>query len=343
MNNTDNSKKLPISGKKRNIQHIIGDEGVRILKSLLPHGWVPRDYSNDYGIDLGVELFEECGEEFYITQGEHLFFQVKATTSLNKGKIKIYNRYNVEKTNDEDRNHYVIREVVKYSIDTNLISTVEKMGTAIPVLLAVVDVGNKKVYFVCLNDYIEKIIYPTEVDLSQKKKLTINIPIENCINDKYGRELLEWYGKRAKLYALFNKVHYQVSEQENLIGTEYYNQSIFFLSRLYKLDVWSACRYFSELNDVKLDMDCFFERGLIPQQEKVLQSMIDKGEDVDSPIWNNSLCLEDVSFRVCCKYTSLSIIWQRLDNLSRIFEEDNKEFYLPSFYFYTTPKYRRIH
>ena len=82
-------------GKKRPVQHVIGERGVDIVKKCFPKEWVVREYTPDYGIDLSVELFSPY-ENSFITNGEHIFFQVKATTELQRQRIGISERRNVE-------------------------------------------------------------------------------------------------------------------------------------------------------------------------------------------------------------------------------------------------------
>lgn len=74
-------------GKKRPAQHITGEKGVNILKELFPDEWAVREYTPDYGIDLDVELFDDLGNDVYITKGEHVLFQVKGTEKLNKNNL----------------------------------------------------------------------------------------------------------------------------------------------------------------------------------------------------------------------------------------------------------------
>ena len=80
------------------------------------------------------------------------------------------------------------------------------MGSAVPVILAVVDVITKDACFVCLNDYIEKIIVPKNENYIEQASKTIYVPLCNKINDENGMRAIEWYAKRPKLYALFNKL-----------------------------------------------------------------------------------------------------------------------------------------
>ena len=101
-------------GKKRPLAHIKGENGVQILKRHLPNEWVPREYVPDYGIDLSVELFSPT-EGGYITKGEHVFFQVKATDSIEKVQHKIYPRKNVEKEYRKSSGTPVEIEAIKYT------------------------------------------------------------------------------------------------------------------------------------------------------------------------------------------------------------------------------------
>lgn len=77
-------------GKRRSKNHIIGESGVDILRSLLPKEWVMREYTADYGIDLDIELFEECHDDIYTTKGEHVLFQVKTTNHIEVKDLKVY-------------------------------------------------------------------------------------------------------------------------------------------------------------------------------------------------------------------------------------------------------------
>ena len=45
---------------KRPIQHVVGDQGSRILQSSIPAAWVYRDLEGkgDYGVDGEIEIFE---------------------------------------------------------------------------------------------------------------------------------------------------------------------------------------------------------------------------------------------------------------------------------------------
>ena len=319
-------------GKKRPKQHIIGEKGVEILIELFPNEWAVREYMPDYGIDLDVELFDDLGNNVYMTKGEHVLFQVKGTEKLNKKKIKLYSRMNVEKEHQEDKTDYCTMEVIQYSIDTDLLVTVEKMGSAVPVLLCVVDIGNKEAYCVCLNDYIEKIIVPEKPDFYNQETVMINIPIENCVNTDMGKRLIEWYGKRAKLYAFFNKVNYQLRELNYSSNIEYEKLTEHFLKILCRLDVWSAVDYFPALKCAKEEIDYYLEHHNTKMGDKILNNKIARGEDIDSKIYEGTYCVGEVSFKEVILTQSLHLLWEHLCTIADIFEEDTKEAFLPSYF-----------
>ncbi len=321
-----------IKGKKRPEQHIIGENGVSVLKEIFPKEWAVREYTPDYGIDLDVELFEDLGNGIYRTLGEHVLFQVKGTKSIKKKTVKLYSRKNVEKEYKEEKSEYCVMEVVQYQIDTDLLVTVEKMGSAVPVLLSVVDLESSSAYFVCLNDYIEKILIPAKPDFYAQQTVTINIPVENCVNTTEGRHIIEWYGKRAKLYAFFNKVNYQLHELNYSSDINYKELTDHFLRILCRLDVWTAVNYFPALRIAKEEIDYYLEHHNTKAGETSLKMKTEAGEDVDSEIYEGTYCVGTVSYRHLNLVQSLHVLWDKLSITSSIFEENAKEAFLPTMF-----------
>lgn len=315
--------------KKRPIAHIRGELGVNILKRKLPIEWVAREYVPDYGIDLSIELFESY-EDNYITKGEHIFFQVKTTENIDKEILKVKSRENVEKTYDKCNDDEVYEiEVIKYNIDTALLKTVEKMGSAIPVILSVVEASTENVYFVCLNDYIEKVIIPTDVNYTQKQTKTINIPTDNIL-DKDGIKIIEWYAKRPKLYALFNKINYQQRELSYCLETDIEERIEHFLKILMRLDAWSACAYFPIMRSIKEEIEYYIENGTTKEEENSVRGSIERGIDVDEAVWENHYFTRLASLQECYHITSLVSLWNKLANLGDLFEDVTKEAFLPT-------------
>lgn len=272
------------SGKKRSENQIIGESGIDILRSLLPKEWVIRKYEFDYGIDLEVELFEKINEKTYITKGEHVLFQVKTTNNFIIKKKKVYD------SNSKKKNSFKC-DVVKYPLDTDLISTVERMGSAVPVLLCLIDNVGREGYFVCLNDYIDKILIPEIPNYKKQKTVTINIPIENKISS--GKRTIEWYGKRAKLYAFFNLINCQKRDLQYISDCNIEQIIDCFIKKICRLDVWDA----NMLSMFKEKIDYYQEHKSTKQADNLIRQAIERGMDVDDCAYESPYCMEEVSFR----------------------------------------------
>ena len=310
-------------GKRRSENQIIGESGIDILRSLFPKEWVIREYTADYGIDLDVELFEECNDGVYITKGEHVLFQVKTTNNIEVKDLKVYSNAGADNC---------IFKVVKYPLDTALLATVEKMGSAVPVLLCLVDNVEKEGYFVCLNDYIDKILISQKPDYDRQGTVTINIPIENRISS--GTVAIEWYGKRAKLYSFFNIVNCQ---KRDLLYTSDCNleQMVeIFLNRICRLDIWSDQR----LKLFKEQIDYYIEHHSTKQADIIINNAIERGENVDEPIWEGTYCMGEVSFRHATQIQELHRLWDQMCIISDMYETDYREAYLPTYYWFIVNK-----
>lgn len=284
-------------GKRRSENQIIGESGIDILRSLFPKEWVIREYTADYGIDLDVELFEECNDGVYVTKGEHVLFQVKTTNDIEVKDLEVYS-----KTKSDN----CIFKVVKYPLDTALLATVEKMGSAVPVLLCLVDNVEREGYFVCLNDYVDKILISQKPDYDRQGTVTINIPIENRISS--GKFAIEWYGKRAKLYSFFNLVNCQ---KRDLLYTPDCNleQMVeMFLNRICRLDIWSD----KMLELFKEQIDYYTEHHSTKQADIIINNAIERGENVDEPIWEGTYCMGEVSFRHATQIQELHRLWDQM-------------------------------
>jgi Domain of unknown function (DUF4365) len=204
--------------KRRVFQHIMEDESHVVVRVILPEQWVVRRYSPDYGIDCQVEIFEyiDAEKKKADTLGEMFFVQLKSIDATEIATITVEERLNVEKPAAFDEGGAKERrqiEVLKLTLDTDELMTVESMGAALPVLLFVVALDTERVFYVCLNDYIDKILLPENPDYKSLGSKAIYIPIQNEITDEKASFLpLRHYAIRAKLYAAFSKFAYQEHE-----------------------------------------------------------------------------------------------------------------------------------
>lgn len=317
-------------GKQRCNSQILGEKAVKILKDLFPTEWVTREFTPDYGLDLAVELFEPY-KNGYLSTGEHIYFQVKGTEHIKLGTKKIYDRKNIEKIAYSQKVNPSKIDVVKFPIDTSLLRTVEKMGSAVPVLLIVVDVKQTIAYYVCLNDYIEKVIIPEKPNYYKQDKIVINIPTENSIQNSTDVMPIEWYAKRAKLFALFSKANYQKIELAYIDDKNLVENIFHFAKIIRRFDVWKAEKYFKALQAVREDLDYFLANKTLPAVEQTIHKHKVNSDDVDSPIWTTNYSFNEISYSDAALSKELRHLWDRICNCGRIFEDIAKEWFLPTY------------
>ncbi len=231
--------------KKQSEQHIIDREGEKLLRAKLPQHWLLRDYRPDYGLDFTIETFKtglaaDGKLKTYETLGEHVFVQLKSVAEPAPASLTLYGRGNVEKAPEQlDRNDKVADvDTYRFSLETSELVTVERMGIGVPVLLVIADLANERCSFVCLNDYIDKILIPRHADYRDKASRTIHVPVRNEIGSDMGQVALRWYAKRPKLLAAFQRFTYQYSELHRAEGGDWRGLANYFARRNAAYDFW---------------------------------------------------------------------------------------------------------
>src|SRR5699024_5338478 len=107
-------------------------------------------------------------------------------------------------------------EVVKYSLDTATLLTVETMGASIPVLLFLADLSTKNVYYICLNDYVTKSLLPYNPSYENQVTVTVAIPTLNKVDTENRCFGYLWFlARRGKFYAAFNTFAYHYHELQH--------------------------------------------------------------------------------------------------------------------------------
>lgn len=234
--------------KRRSSSNIIGEQGERLLRHILPAHWVIHEYKPDYGIDYVVEVFDYVEEKVAETLGELFFVQLKTVEKVEKETITVYNRGNVEKAPLTEGNKQDTVDVFKIQLETSELKTVQLMGAANPVLLVLAVLETESVYFVCLNDFLDKVIIPADPKWFEKAEKTIHIPAVNKVDKK--SEIAElwplmFYAKRSKLHAGFIKFVYQhhelrMSVERGDSAEELSKLMLHFANILLDLYVWDA-------------------------------------------------------------------------------------------------------
>jgi hypothetical protein len=303
--------------KRRSLNQIKEDDSYRILRQKLPEAWVIHEYGPDYGIDCVVELFDyvDAGKTMAETLGENFYVQLKASSSFEYTKRRAFGRGNVALGSlSEDKSDFVDINVVKYQLETSDLLTIQSMGTAVPVLLIVVDVVTERAFFVCLNDYIDKIIIPEDPSFEEKASKVISIPVQNEISRAEEHLVpLRYLGKRAKMLSAFGLFNYQYTEIKRRLGlttvtypmrpeleVEMLNT---FVNAALRLDIWTNHEFWKPIKDSHKDLVAF-KRALadgVPQEQ-----------------------------HVAMLHTAYSHIWHKLANLGNMYEELCREWCLPT-------------
>ncbi|WP_158521005.1 DUF4365 domain-containing protein [Fuerstiella marisgermanici] len=313
--------------KQRAEQHVMEDESIQIVSAALPRSWVVRQYRPDYGLDLAVETFEDfAGSGQVETLGEHFFVQVKSVGKFSTTTLTAQPRHNVTKpqptsyTSDDETQNI---EVVKHQIDTSLLRTVQAMGASTVVMLFLVSLDSRRVLFLCLNDYIDKIVVPEKPLYYEQATITLNVPMKNELSRSEvhgaGTAIIRFIAKRSKFYSAFNLFAYQRHELSFCSdGEEQRNTAKHFLGSLRRLDVWGG-------HDWKISEDYF--RWLL-HLDSVLPGVPLDGWFASHPFtqWslNHSHSREEM-FNL-----DMSNFWNGLNVLSRNYEEVCREWNLPT-------------
>ncbi|PIB34498.1 hypothetical protein BFP72_03250 [Reichenbachiella sp. 5M10] len=309
--------------KQRVFQHEMEDESYKIIKDVLPNNWVIREFNRpDYGVDIVIEIFDKVNEKVSEALGEYLYVQVKSVQCIEIKTEKIYPVGNVAKVGwREDKSKYFNIDVIKFVIDTDSIYTIQSLGSSISFLLFVVDIDTRKVYFICLNDYIDKILFPRNPNYGSQKDVTITIPVLNELSLKHiSKPALEYYGKRAKMLSAFAKFAYQKNEINHLLNYKdfplfTYRDSLANEANIYADEIKTQVLYFIEqIEYLEIwDYQNWQPLPLAKTEIKQLKKSLLDGTEM------NTVKLEIIR------------VWHGLTNLGNMYEELTREWYMPKY------------
>lgn len=315
--------------KQRNAPHVIDQDAQFLLRSVLPKEWVLREYRPDYGIDFDVEVFAPTGEfDVFETLGEHFFVQLKGIRKADRAerqRVKLYHRGNVAKGPlVEDRSQCVGEmEVIAFDVETEELVTVERMGTALPVLLVLADLEANKCFFVCLNDYIDKLLIPKHPDdYASADSRVVHVPVLNDMSTEVGLTAMRWYAKRAKLYAAFQKFVYQCAELSHATSTrEFAPLAKHFAKLLLEGDYWDTTEQWGLISYYGGAVRRFADSGdpgLMRIDGDALEKAVQGDDDLEQQL------------RADLKQQEPIELWRLLAVLPRNYEEICREWFLPT-------------
>ncbi|MBQ8354138.1 MAG: DUF4365 domain-containing protein [Oscillospiraceae bacterium] len=319
--------------KRRAMQQIMEEKSLVLVRSQLPEEWVIHEYAPDYGIDFVVETFDYIDDKHELaeTLGEFFFVQLKSVQQAEKISITVTGRYNVEKTLAKVPDESAVIDVIKYPIDVNELHTIMSMGCSVPTILFLADLSEDKVYFICLNDYIEKILLPQREKLNNSTSVTLYIPLSNVITTPQAKCHLTFLARRSKLFGAFNKFNYQRNELK-------YNSSpkliLHFISIIKEYDFWNTKVVWPALTgmyDTLLEIESFFTTNDLEERMKILDELGFTKERLDPFTADSSSdSLMKTMIEIYTTFFALPY-WDKLCNLGNLYEEICKEWFLPTY------------
>jgi len=286
-----------------------------------------------------VELFEESGKDkngnsFYDTFGEHVLLQVKGCKVMEASRFRVTDRINVELVDPKGSKVKSLEENVidafQFQMETSELVTVQRMGAAVPVLLTLVDVSARRVYFVCLNDYIDKIISPFDELYSEQKTKVIHVPVNNEIKaTDDGLLPFRLYGKRAKLMAAFSKFKYQHHQLEQTDNDQLLQQAEYFARVLLRYDFWNSCDWWEPIALYYKSLVLFSKTGspglMTENQQDRLYERKEAPQWSDGWSGNSEYTLDQIR-----SFQEIRLLWDHLENIGNIYEEICREWFLPT-------------
>ena len=320
--------------KRRSTQQMMEEESLTLVRNQLPKEWVMHQYAPDYGIDFVVETFEFIDEEERIaeTLGEFFFVQMKSIDIAHRQTITVFQRHNVEKSLLEDRSNTANIEVIEFPMDVNELYTIQNMGTAVPTVLFLAELSSENIYFICLTDYIEKILIPQGKIDKNSSTVTLYIPIENNITEEGVVRHLSFLARRSKLYGAFNKFSYQFTELQ--YDNEPEDLVKHFLSIIKEYDFWTAKTQWpmiSECYNELLLIDHFYSLDDSERKKWLFQNGFSKSSYEllagDEDLATDKQKINHIFFK-----KHVMKFWSNLCTMSGIYEEFCKEWFLPTYF-----------
>ena len=179
-----------------------------------------------------------------------MFVQLKSVAEPEIHLLELFGCGNVEKGPEKLILEEKVAEIESYrfQLEMSEFVTIERMGIGVPVLLMIADLARQRCSFVCLNDYIDKILIPRHKEYRVTGSRAIHVPLWTEIGSEAGSTGLRWYAKRAKLLAAFQRFTYQYSELKWRDNGDWRPLARYFGERIVRYDFWEdtdMCRLIS--------------------------------------------------------------------------------------------------
>jgi hypothetical protein len=199
---------------KRPKSHVIENISEDVFKSFLPDEWIIRKIPKDYGIDYEIEIVENQR-----VTGKRIWVQLKGTEKLEIKSKSV----SIPLSFQEDFKGKTSIEVnyIPFQASTNLLKYA--LLCDFPLILGVVDVKEKNVYWIPIQDEISENIENNNFNWRNQKSVVLHIPVRNNLKDNLDLYGLKWYSMepaRMRAFAILHAYHHELGYRARLSGYE---------------------------------------------------------------------------------------------------------------------------
>lgn len=139
---------------------------------------------------------------------------------------------------------------------------------------------------------------------------------------------MKFYAKRPKLYSFFIKTEYQRNEMSYINDENLKDIYPYFIDRLLRYDIWS-------LKDTWSLMDIYYDKllmlrdkGTLPECSNVISDKFNTSEAV----WESNHSSQEFTYKEVLLFMGIRNLWNGLAAISHVYEEDCREWFIPTFY-----------
>ncbi|WP_345721919.1 hypothetical protein [Herpetosiphon gulosus] len=303
-------------------------EIVAMVRQALPHTWQISEYLPQLGLHINIEIAGVAINQAEIQPwiGEELLCYLDWTTPIEPQVLEIPPPHHPIMRNLEPNQ----LEVLPMNIPTSLLKIIHSLGASRPVLALLIDQQTKNVFWVCLNDYIDKINLPSQNgQFNDATYTTIFIPAKNRLgNNDLTIDILGFYAKRPKLLAAFSAFRAQKARLDSLKDTELINQARIFARINIHYDFWQTCRLWKPIIQLYHKFVHLADHGFVdPKMHKKAQ----KHEHYDEPIWESKWAEKPVNLVDSITYSDIIFCWLDMEQLAVSYEMHCRSWFLPTF------------
>jgi len=284
---------------KRTRQHVMEEESERIFRDSIPAEWIVRNIPTDYGIDLEVEIVEQ-----EIVTGKRFWIQLKSSESCEIKKDSTGKAY------------------ISHSAKTNLLEYA--LSCDFPLLLVLVDLKTKMVYWLPLQDEIIFNLQKRSHTWREQKNNVIYIPQNNNLKNDSTLTGFQWYSLEPARMRAFAMIHHYYHELQHETYFNYIELDDGYIENEEK--IIKSCEIARDYLTLALEQNVIFGTKGILLNISLVKPMIKDGiqscDNTLQDIANGEVKLQETSIDI----DKISHAINLLSTTISMYQEDRKKF-----------------